>query len=124
MQLPREAVPGHTTIASARKLRSVSFSGPIPDTLWPEALARVQQIANRVGVFELVVRVDEPGHQDVQLVAPDKAHFELGSRQAATIFAKPDATSKRRTSSSLALESTPIWPCRETGRRHLLRHFS
>ncbi|SNT29032.1 LppA family lipoprotein [Rhodococcoides kyotonense] len=87
-RLPCEAVPGDPGSASAWTVDTVAFDGPIPDALWTDAVARVQGIAVRVGSSELVVRVDKPGHHDVQFVASDKTQFGLASREAAAIFAQ------------------------------------
>jgi hypothetical protein len=88
MTMPCEAVPGDPTSATAYKLPNVAFDGIIPDELWVTALERVQAIAAGVGATQLVVRVDEPGHHDVKLLAEDKTEFGLGTREAAALFSQ------------------------------------
>ncbi|WP_157225936.1 LppA family lipoprotein [Rhodococcus sp. AW25M09] len=88
LRIPCEAVPGDPGSASALALRNVVFDGPIPDGAWPQALSVVKDVSARVGATQLRVRVDEPGHHDVQLIGADKVQFGFGSREAAALFAQ------------------------------------
>jgi Lipoprotein confined to pathogenic Mycobacterium len=66
------------------------FSGPIPDTVWPQALQIVKDGAAQKGASEFGTFKDNPGDHDVYIAGPDGVEFRLGTQKASTLTAKSD----------------------------------
>lgn len=61
---------------------------PISDADWPRILQAARDIAAPLGITELTVRVDQPGHHDVLLTSPDGSRIDLGTQVAALVSAR------------------------------------
>ena len=66
------------------------FSGPIPDTVWPQALQIVKDGAAQKGATEFGTFKDNPGDHDIYFAGPDGVEFRLGTQKASTLTAKSD----------------------------------
>ena len=70
--------------------RHIVFEGPIPDGVWPQALARVRERAAALGVSKEFVYADTPGHHDVAISGENSAEIRFGTRVAAVLSASSD----------------------------------
>jgi hypothetical protein len=70
--------------------RQIVFEGPISDEVWPQALARVRMRAAALGVREVSVHADMPGHHDVAISGDNDAEIRFGTRVAAVLSARSD----------------------------------
>lgn len=66
------------------------FSGPIPDSVWPQALQIVKDGAGQRGAQDVGTVKDSPGNHDVSISGPDGVVFQLGTQKASTLTARSD----------------------------------
>ncbi|MEH3138797.1 MAG: LppA family lipoprotein [Mycobacterium kyogaense] len=66
------------------------FSGPIPDSIWPQTLKIVRDSVAQQGVREFGTFQDAPGNHDVYIAGADGVEFRLATQKAATLTAKSD----------------------------------
>ena len=67
-----------------------TFSGPIPDSVWPQSLQIVKDIAGQKDAHEFGTFKDQPGDHDVYIAGPDGIEFRFGTQKAAVLTAKSD----------------------------------
>ncbi len=63
-------------------------AAPIPEADWPLVLQAARDILAPLGITNLQVRVNEPGHHDVIITSDDGRHIDLGSKVAALVSAQ------------------------------------
>jgi hypothetical protein len=55
-------------------------AGPVPDQVWPSALAVVEEISVRYGFDSTLVYASEPGRHEIRRDSPDGGFLEFGHR--------------------------------------------
>jgi Lipoprotein confined to pathogenic Mycobacterium len=75
--------------------RHIVFDGFVPDDVWQQALQRVRDRAAALGVTEVVVYADKPGHHDVAITGNNGAEIHFGTRIAASLSARSDCYLKQ-----------------------------
>ena len=70
--------------------RQIVFEGPIPDEVWPQALARVRERAAALGANKEFVYTDKPGDHDVAISGDNDIEIRFGTRVVAVLSARTD----------------------------------
>jgi hypothetical protein len=71
------------------------FTGPVPDTAWPQALQIVKDGAARFGATEFLTFHDEPNNHDISIAGPDGVEFRFGTQVASSLTAQSDCRLKQ-----------------------------
>lgn len=78
----------HTRAKQAYVL--AAFSGPILDTVWPNALQIAKDGAARFDATQFGTFKDQPGNHDIYIAGSDGVEFRLGTQGASSLMGQSD----------------------------------
>jgi Lipoprotein confined to pathogenic Mycobacterium len=67
--------------------RALLSDTSIPDATWQPILAEARRIAATIGIDQIEVRIDQPGHHDVRLYSDTWSEIRIASHAAASMVA-------------------------------------